>query len=306
MAYIQANHLRRMPEALTNIMKAIALEPAEPRYFSEAHLYMSYASLTPAQLSEFLAEYGAMGKDITDIQLMAIKLNIFEGNYDEAITLLEDMTYHIEEGATFNPHVYWFDAHLYNGIGQMDRGAHAEAEQSFLRAMEFPANLEAERNGKIGIAHYYLGLNSQRANDLEEARAHFQAMLDYTYSPGWGAGDFPELDYFRALAAVELGRDRAEAEGRFQGLIAAGEKRLVPVKDSRHITVSVDESHSARIFLMEHELRRKGLRVSSYYMQGLGHLGLGNRDQARAFFTKALEVDPLSLDAKRMLETMGE
>ena len=304
-AYIQANHLRDMPNALANIMKAVSLDPSQPRYFSEAHLYMSYASLTPQQLSDFLAQYGAMAKDVTDIQLMEIKLNIFQGKHDDAIRLLEAMTYHIKEGATFNPHVYWFDAHLQKGIAQMNAGDHAEAEKSFLKAMEFPANLEAERDGKVGIAYYYLGLNAKASNDKAKADAYFTKMTDYTFSQGWGAGDFPEISYFKARAAAELGRDKAESDRLFQQLIADGEKRLAPAKDGRHITTSVEESHSARTFLIEHELARKDLRVSSYYMQGLGHLGLGDRDKARVFFTKALEVDPMSIDPKRMLESLG-
>ena len=129
-------------------------------------------------------------------------------------------------------------------------------------------------------------------------------MVEYTPAQGWGAGDFPELAYFKALAALELGGDPAEAEKQFKQLIADGEKRLDTVKDGRHITVSVDESHSARTFLLEHELGRKDLRVSSYYMQGLGYLGLGDKEQARSFFAKALEVDPLSIDSKRMLESL--
>lgn len=68
--------------------------------------------------------------------------------------------------------------------------------------------------------------------------------------------------------------------------------------------MSVNESHSARTFLLEHELGRKDLRVSSYYMQGLGCLGLGDKEQARSFFAKALKVDPLSVDSKRMLESL--
>ena len=303
-AYIEANQLRNMPDALANIMKAISLDPTQPRYFSEAHLYMSYASLTPQQLSDFLAQYGAMGRDITDIQLMEIKLDIFKGKYDDAIRLLEAMTYHIKEGATFNPHVYWFDAHLQAGIRQMNEGQHEAAEKSFLKAMEFPANLEAERDGKVGIAWYYLGLNAGRANDKEKADSYFTKMVDYSYSQGWGAGDFPELSYFKALAAVALGRDKAGADKLFRQLIDDGEKRLAPAKDSRHITTSVDESNSARTFLIEHELARKDLRVSSYYMQGLGWLGLGDKDKARDFFAKAMEVDPLSIDPKPMLESI--
>ena len=304
MAYIQANQLRKMPDALANIMKAISLDPAQPRYFSEAHLYMSYASLTPAQLAEFLAQYGTMGKNVIDIKLMEIKLDIFNGKYDEAIRLLTDMTYHIKEGATFNPHVYWFDAHLQTGIQQMNKREHAEAERNFQKAMEFPANLEAERDGKIGIAWYYLGLNSKLSNEKEKADAYFAKMVDYTYSQGWGAGDFPELSYYKALASTELGKDKAEADKLFQQLVADGEKRLAPVQDGRHITTSVDESNSARTFLIEHELARKDLKVSSYFMQGLGWLGLGDKDKARAFFTNAMEVDPLSIDPKRMLEAV--
>jgi tetratricopeptide (TPR) repeat protein len=304
MAYIQANHLRHMPEALANIMKAVSLDPSEPRYFSEAHLYMSYASLTSRQLTEFLAHYGEMGKDVTDIQLMKIKLHIFNGEYDEAIRLLTAMQYHIKEGARFNPHVYWFDAHLQTGIRNMEKGDHAAAEQYCLKAMEFPANLEAERNGKIGISYYYLGLNAKRSSDPKRAKSYFEKMVDYTYSKGWGAGDFPELDYFKALASIELGKDRAEADKLFRKLIESAQGRLKTRKDSRHITVSVDESHSARTFLLEHELDRKNLRVSSNYMQGLGYLGLGNRDEARSFFAKAIEGEPLAVDAKLMLESI--
>lgn len=303
-AYIQANHLHKMPEALANIMKAISLDASEPRYFSEANLYMSYASLTAQQLEEFLSVYGDMGQRITDIRLMAIKLNLFQGRYDEAIRLLSEMTYHMKEGATFNPHVYWFDAHLQSGIQRMNEGAHAAAESAFLRGMEFPVNLGAERNGKMGIAYYYLGLNSKLSGDQPKANDYFAKMTDYTYSQGWGAGDFPEIEYFKTLAAMELGLDQAGAAQRFEKLIEDGKNRIITVRDSRHITVSVDESHGARLFLLENEIGRKALRLSSYYLQGLGYLGLGDKEQARAHFNKALAEDPLGLDPKRMLESI--
>jgi len=115
-----------------------------------------------------------------------------------------------------------------------------------------------------------------------------------------------------ALAVVALMRartlfdkligDKTEVEAMFRQLITDGENRLNPAKDGRHITTTVEEEHAGRLFRLEHELSRKGLRVSSYYMQGLGHLGVGDKDNARAFFTKAIEADPLSIDPKLMLE----
>lgn len=304
MAYIQAHHFRDMPKALDNIMRALSLDPSEPRYFSEAHLYMSYASLSPEELEQFLEEYAGTSGHMTDIQLMQVKLNIFRGNCAEAIALLERMEYHIKEGADFNPHVYWFDAHLYAGIEAMEQGNYEEAKARFLRAMEFPKNLEAERNGKIGIALYYLGLNSLASGNAAEAREYFNQMSGYTYTQGWGAGDFPEIAYYQALARSQLGEKEEVVQEIFRKLIADGESRLAVRTDSRHITVSVDESHSGRIFLLEKEIARKNLRVSSYYMQGLGYLGLGDREKAKSFFNQALQVDPLHVDAQRMLQSL--
>lgn len=302
MAYLQANHQRNMKDALSNIMKAISLDPSEARYFAEAKLYMLYASFSAQQLADFLARYGKMAKEMTDFQLLEVKLNNYNGRYEKSIERLKKMKYHIMEGATFNPHVYWFDAWLQTGIKQMQSQQYKKAEQSFLKAMEFPANLEAERNGKIGVALYYLGVNSKRSGNPKQAEHYFTRMKNYTYSQGWGAGDFPELDYYKALALLELGGGRAAADEIFRKLISEGENRLAAVKDSRHITVSAEEAHSARIFLLENELNRKSRRVTSYYMQGLGYLGLGDKDEACRFFSRAMEIDPLSLDPKLMLE----
>ena len=68
--------------------------------------------------------------------------------------------------------------------------------------------------------------------------------------------------------------------------------------------MKVDESHSGRTFLLERELGRKRLSVSSYYMQGLGYLGLGEEDKARLFLNKAIEIDPLNVDVTLMLQSL--
>ncbi len=302
-AYIEANHLQDMPNALANIIKAISLDPTEPRYFNEADLYMSYSSMSPEQLAQFLDEYGTLGKDIVDIQIMEIKLSNYYGNYDKALGLLNEINYHIKEGATFNPHVLWFDANLQTGIQYMNNKDHKKAESFFMQAMEFPKNLEAERNSKVGIAYYYLGQNAALANDKKAAKSWYEKMVNYTFNKGWGAGDFPEIEYYKALAQIELG-DKSGAEKRFEKLIEDGLQRINKGKDSRHITVTVDEEHSGRIFQLNKELQRKKLHVSSYYMQGLGHLGLGEKDQAISLFTKALETDPLNIDANLILQSI--
>jgi tetratricopeptide (TPR) repeat protein len=304
MAYIQANHDRNMTDALPNILKAIALDPSESRYFSEADLYMTYANLSPAELAKFLAKYREIGNDITAIQLMEIKLSIFNGDYDAAINHLNGMEYHIEEGASFNPHVYWFDAHLRKGILKMNRGEHEEAEELFLKSMTFPVNLEAERNGKVGIAQYYLGLNAKASGNMKNANDYFEKMLGYTYSEGWGAGNFPELDYFKALASIELGKDRAEANKLLQGMIDHAQSQLAAHQDKPGKDHSENGAESARTFLLEREIGKRNRAASANYLLGLGHLGMDKKDSARSFFSRAMEIDPLAIDSKHMFESL--
>jgi tetratricopeptide (TPR) repeat protein len=129
-------------------------------------------------------------------------------------------------------------------------------------------------------------------------------MANYSFAEGWGAGSFPELSYFKAMAALELTHDKAAAEKVFEKLIADSKSQVAPVKDSRHITVNVDESHSARTSLIQNEIYRKSLKVSLYYLQGLGYAGLNEKEKARSFFEKALELDPMHIDSKLMLKTI--
>ena len=303
-AYAEANYLKNMPKALDNIYKAISLAPKETRYYGEANMYMSYAGMTLQQLQDFYAQHESLVAGNIDLQLLAVKINNMSGQYDKAIDIMEHMKYHEEEGSKFNPHVLWFNANLAKGIELMDSKKYADAEKSFLKAMEFPANLEINRDGKIGIAYYYLGLCSKLSGEKKKAKAYFRKMVDYNYAEGWGAGVFPELAYFKALADMELGKDNDEVKKVFEKLIADSSSFVAPVKDSRHVTVNVDESHSARTFLIRQEIYRKSLKVSASYLKGLGYAGLGEKEKALSCFEDALEIDPMHFDSNLMLEVL--
>ncbi len=303
-AYAEANYLKNMPKALDNIYKAISLDPEETRYYREANMYMSYAGMTLQQLEDFYVQHQSLVAGNIELQLLGVKISNMSGQYDNAINLMEKMRYHEEEGSKFNPHVLWFDANLSKGIELMNNKKYADAEKSFLKAMEFPANLEINRDGKTGIAYYYLGLCSKLSGNKGKAKAYFNKMVNYSYAEGWGAGVFPELAYFKALAKSELGGDKAEIAKIFEKLITDSSSYEAPVKDSRHVTVNVDESHSARTFLIRQEIYRKSLKVSSFYLQGLGYSGLGEKEKARSFFEEALKTDPMDFDSHLMLKVL--
>jgi len=303
-AYAEANYFKNMPKALENIDKAISLDPAGTRYYGEANMYMSYAGTTLQQLKDFYAKHYSLASDNIELQLLGVRISNMSGKFDNAIRLLEKMKYNDEEGSRFNPHVLWFDANLLKGIDLMNKRKYTEAEKSYLKAMEFPVNLEINRDGKIGIAYYYLGLNSKLSGDKQKANNYFNKMVNYSFAEGWGAGSFPELSYFKTKAALELDGNKAEATKAFEKLIADSKTQVAPVKDHRHITVNVEESHSARTFLIQQEIYHKSLKVSSYYLEGLGYLGLGEKEKARVLFEKALTLDPMHVDSKLVLQTL--
>ncbi len=304
-AYAEANYLRNMPKALDNIYKAISLAPKENRYYSEANMYMSYAGMSLEQLQDFYAQHQSLVAGNIDLQLLGVKISNMAGEYDNAIDLLQNMEYHEEEGSKFNPHVLWVNANLAKGIGLMGNKEYAEAEECFLRAMEFPANLEITSDGKIGVAYYYLGLCNKLSGDKKKAKSYFNKMANYSYSKGWGAGVFPELAYFKALAELELNGDKGEAAKVFEKLIEDASSSVAPEKDSRHITVNVKESHTARTFLIRQEIYLKSLKVSAFYLKGLGYAGLGKMEDARSAFEEALKVDPMHFDSNLMLHVIG-
>lgn len=303
-AFAEANYFQNMQAALDNIYKAISLDPDVSRYYGEAGVYMSYAGMTAKQLQDFYTKYESLAASSIELQMLGVKIGNMTGQYDSAIDLLSKMKYHDEEGSTFNPHVLWFDANLLKGIALMNEAKYAEAEKSFLNAMTFPLNLEVKRDGKIGIAYYYLGLNSKLSGDKKKAKTYFTRMVDYSFTEGWGAGLFPELSYFKTLAALELGKDKKEATKAFNSLISDGKSPGAPVMDGRHILVNVDENHSARLFRIGHEINLKSRKVSSLYLKGLGYLGLGDIEKARSSFEKSLEIDPMYVDSKLMLQSI--
>jgi len=94
-------------------------------------------------------------------------------------------------------------------------------------------------------------------------------------------------DYYRALAQQKRGNS-AESKATFERLIEVAGRELA--------RQAPDAESSSRA-----ERRPSSRTALAHYVSGLGHLGLGQKDAAKAEFRAALEASPDLLGARTAL-----
>ncbi len=289
LAFVYGNALGKPDLAAKEIEKAIALNPDDPLYLTEADRLYESVGKDPAYRFKLLKDHpGTVYESEGSLKRYLILSNFFY-QYDTVINILNKEHFHVAEGAIDNPHTYWSDAYRMKGDALMKEGKPGEAIPLFRKILEFPRNLESIHDGKAALAYYLLGTAYEKQNLPDSAGLYFQKMADYTPAGGWGEGAWPEVRYYKGRALEKLG-NHAEAMKIYQSLLQQGRN------------LSKYHSHSATyqnyVRARRNNLKRK---ADVYYLQGLGYEGLGNHASAKTMFKKALEIKPDYLDARLML-----
>ena len=284
-AFVTANIFDKMDEAYREINEAIRLNPGDHLYMEEADCYAAYMNLTPADRIKNMEANTATIYSSDATATRYANLLVLEGRYDDAIKLLEDRHFHEAEASEINLHVQWADAHILRGRDKMTAGRTDEAVKDFLAAMDFPANLESVRDGKIALALYFLGEAMKKQGDAASARDYFSKLVDFESTRGWGTGEWPEITYFQAMAYKELGQAQKATE-LFSKLISDGMK-AADAKPPR--------AADLRSVQRRHDVIRD--RASGHYRQALGYLGLNQDSRAREQMRLVLKMDPSHIGA---------
>ncbi|MDE5626528.1 MAG: DUF5107 domain-containing protein, partial [Candidatus Amulumruptor sp.] len=94
----------------------------------------------------------------------------------------------------------------------------------------------------------------------------------------------PDKIFYQGLALLRLGRD-AEARGRFNRLVAFGEKHLFEPVTIDYFAVSLPD-----LLIWEDDLDRRN-RVHCRYMMALGYYGLGKEERALRELARVEDLD---------------
>jgi tetratricopeptide (TPR) repeat protein len=172
------------------------------------------------------------------------------------------------------------DAHLLRGWQRLEAGQPQEALADFEAALRYPENLEVARpadGGRAAQCWYFCGLAQEAAGNPEGARSFFEQA-----AAAKAGGKGSALRYYQGRALQKLGRE-ADSRPLFDGLTAFARNRLAALGTGEAVDYFAKFGRRRPV----HEQQ-----AEAHYRDGLGHLGHGRRDAARAAFDRALALNP--------------
>jgi tetratricopeptide (TPR) repeat protein len=275
-------------QAIDCYERGLACQDLNPRLLLELDMLYEEANADPQRRLEVLREHHSVVVQREESFLREIEVLVLTGNYRQAIGLLENNFFHAQEGRS-GIHDIYVDAHLLEGIGQLEQGQARIALRHFRKAAEYPENLSVGRpkdDPRAAQIAYFTAEALAALGDDEQARQSYLQAADQKDTRRW-----PEAQFYRALCMTKLNRND-EADVIFQQLIEAGRKRLA-------------EQESADFFAkFGQQASRRTRNAAAYYHVGLGALGRGDWQQAREALSKAAKMN-LSLPwARHYLATL--
>lgn len=276
-----------LDKAIVSLERAVASPDPHPLHFTELDQLYAAAGVAPARRLALLEQHADTVARRDDALARIIALKVFAGQYDEAIRLMTGRRFAVWEGASLSVADHWVDAHLWRGRARLAAGQPAAALEDFRAAAEIPDNLPSEERGRGNRSaeiSWLVGAAQAASGRADAAR---QAWEEAAGSRATGG-----QRYFQALAWQKLG-EGDKARGIFEEMVRDGERRA---GEGRTIDffASFGEQQSQRVRLAD-----------AHYIAGLGHLGLGEVQPAKAAFAKALETSPDHLGASQALAGVG-
>ncbi|MEX0288313.1 MAG: DUF5107 domain-containing protein [Flavobacteriaceae bacterium] len=285
LAFAAFYHAKEPAAAIDYMTKAIELENSVPLWYSELSKYYDASESDFRENLKILRNNIEFVKEDVSAPKKFVELLNLNSEYDEAIDFLGTHHFRTWEGGR---ETYWHyvDAHVLKALQLMENKKYPKAIEHLESAFLYPENLEVGKpthDEKNAMIHYLIG----QAHDNMGAKK--KAMSSYTKSAASrnGRGMF-DLLYFQAKAHKELGNTSKSRE-MFENLIAQARAQREGGTSIR--LVAVEEASSGN----------NKASSNSYYLEALGNLGLGNKEDAQHLFQKALEEYPNNLWAKVMM-----
>ena len=277
-----------LPGALALYDRALAAAPGDPRLYAEADQLREAARVDLEKRLSILEKNAAVVALRDDALARYVQLLVRTGRYDRAIEALAGHHFHVWEGGG-GVYGLFVDAHLLRGLKLLDDGRARAALQDFDAAATYPPNLEVAApaaGGGSAKAFFLAGTAREALGDKAGGRASYEKAAALG-APG------TEQAYYAALALRKIGRE-PEANRIFDGLVRAAADRL--------------KATPAMDFFEKFGEKQSALAqgAQAHFLLGLGCRGQGRIAEAKAEFSKALELDYGLTGAVRMLEEISK
>jgi tetratricopeptide (TPR) repeat protein len=300
-------------QAIAQLEKAVSLDRKYPIHFTELDQLYEATGADPQKRLALLERNQSVVNGRDDALAREISLKVLAGEYDQAIQLMSGRHFAVAEGANLNVAEDWTNAHLLRGERRAAAKHYREALADFQAATVIPDNLPASGRGGGGAgggsaeSSYWIGAAYEGLGNGDSARqAWTRATTAEAQAPAGGRGGGrgggmarggamnAAQSYYRALALQKLGQADAAKAG-FQAILTSANQAL--------------QNPGAAAPATGRGGRQSGLPGPSpasqaHYAAALGHLGLGETDQAKQELKAALVANPANLGARSTLDSL--
>jgi tetratricopeptide (TPR) repeat protein len=281
-------------------LKAVEFAPDDMRIHYEFDQLRKKLNDCPAERlkSLLVIKNEIFTRDDFSVELAA--LYNFNGQYEEALHLLENRNFHPWEGGEGQVLRQFTHACLKLGQLALCNGAPQTALEFFEKSVNTPDSLGEKYHPLQAVAHinYWKGMALKALGRIEEAKAHFSAskneegdFIDMAVSA------YSELSYYKALSLIELGETN-EGKKLLVALKEFGEAKLNEKAQIDYFATSLP-----LLLVFEDDIQKRNT-IDAKFLIALSQVGLGLYNDAMKNLQELLQLSSMHIGAKELLESV--
>ncbi len=287
-------------KALVYFEKAFSLDSSDARVLMELDQLYKRLNYPVAQRLQFLEDNLQVAGQRDDVYLERVTLYNLVGEYDKALSLLMQRQFHPWEGGEGKASGQYVFSLVQLAKQNLDEGDFNKAIANLNAAKSYPHNLgEGKLYGtQENDIDYWLGRAYEGLGRAEEAKQYFSQStigLDEPSAAVFYNDQQPDKIFYQGLSWIKLG-DSDKAKQIFKKLVAYGKAHENDVVKIDYFAVSLPN-----LLIFDDDLNLRNT-IHTYFLQGLGMLGLHEFEAAQMLFTKVLALDAAHAGAKSHLE----
>jgi tetratricopeptide (TPR) repeat protein len=276
-------------KALLSLEKAFSLRDDDARVLMELDQLYKKTNVPHPKRLDLLEKYRPLVEYRDDLYLERITLYNQLAEYQRAKELLDAYQFHPWEGGEGKVVGQFIICHLELAKRALQSGDPQTALDALHRAEHYPLNLGEGKllNAQENDIYYLRGLALAQLGDHAAAQACFHRATEGISEPVQAIfynDPQPDKIFYQGLAWRKLG-DTTRANAIFQRLIDFGAAHFGDTIAIDYFAVSLPD-----LLVFDADLNVKN-QIHCLYLQGLGHLGLGNTENAKEQFERALSLD---------------
>lgn len=285
--------------ARNSFIKAVELSPDDLRIQYEFDQLRKKLNDSPKERLEQLLKIKDKVSFRDDLSVELAALYNFNGQYNEALALLESKNFHPWEGGEGQVLKQFSSACIKLGQEALLSGDPEKALALFNRSINTPDNLGEKYHPLQAVAHinYWKGMAYKAAGDSSNAKAHFtKSTLEEGDFIDMAVSEYSELSYYKALSLQELG-EIEKAKELLLGIEKFANSKLL----DKNVKIDYFATSLPLLLVFEDDIDQRN-QVDAKFLMALAKLGLGDKESAIKLVDEILEMNSMHVGASEIFD----